>query len=64
MNTRKQTLFQTVLARLSFGAVPIDGQYWFDPKDAVAARPARQVKTPDADWSPVSLSLSRPGSRS
>ena len=25
MNTHKQTLFQTVLARLSFGAVPVDG---------------------------------------
>jgi hypothetical protein len=58
MNSQ-QTLFQTILARLSFGAVPIDGAYWFDPRHAGAARPAEQVKVPDADWSPVSLSLTR-----
>jgi len=58
MNTHRQTLFQAVLARLSFGAVPIDGSYWFDPKQAGTSRPAKPAQVPDADWSPVSLSLS------
>lgn len=59
MNTHKQTLFQTVLARLSFGAVPVDGAYWFDPKHAADQRRPKPASVPDADWSPVSLSLSR-----
>jgi hypothetical protein len=33
MNTY-DTLFQAVLARMSLGAVPMDGIYWFDPKRA------------------------------
>lgn len=60
MNTHRQTLFQAVLARLTFGAVPVDGSYWFDPRDAQASRTTRPaaVEAPDADWSPASLSLS------
>jgi hypothetical protein len=51
MNTRRQALYQAVLARISLGAVPVDGVYWFDPKDARAAAPA-----PDAGRSAVSAS--------
>jgi hypothetical protein len=32
MKIHRHTLFEAVLARLSFGAVPVDGSYWFDPK--------------------------------
>jgi hypothetical protein len=32
MNNHKQTLLEAVLARISLGAVPMDGIYWFDPK--------------------------------
>jgi len=34
MNTPKHSLYEAVLARISLGAVPIDGIYWFDPKAA------------------------------
>jgi hypothetical protein len=34
MNTHKQTLYQAFLGRISRGAVPMDGIYWIDPKDA------------------------------
>jgi hypothetical protein len=69
MNIHKQTLFQAVLARISFGAVPVDGSYWFDPKDAGMAGPGmaksrKRAAIPDRDWSPVSLPLSRPLRRS
>ena len=64
MNTGKQTLFQAVLARISLGAVPVDGAYWFDPKDGAAAKSPKPARIPDADWSPISLSLSRPFRRS
>jgi hypothetical protein len=63
MKTQRQALFHAILARLSFGAVPIDGAYWFDPKHVGATRPDEQVKAPEADWSPVSLSLSGRRSR-
>ena len=59
MNIHKHTLFQAVLARISRGAVPVDGAYWFDPKEAGAAQSSKPAPVPDADWSPVSLSLSR-----
>jgi len=63
MSIRKQTLFQAVLARISFGAVPVDGSYWFDPKDAgaVAQRQPRTHKdtAPYPDWSPIALSWTR-----
>ncbi len=32
MTKAKHTLFEAVLARMSLGAVPMDGVYWFDPK--------------------------------
>jgi hypothetical protein len=65
MNTHKPTLFQAVLARISFGAVPVDGSYWFDPKDAGIAD-AGTSKSPGRravqHWTPASLSwfLPRP----
>ena len=37
MNIRKQTRYQAVLERMSFGAVPVDGIYWLDPKASAAA---------------------------
>jgi hypothetical protein len=64
MNTQKHTLFQAVLARISFGAVPVDGAYWFDPKDAGTPKSPQRVGVPDADWSPVSRSWTRPLRRS
>ncbi|MDB6162439.1 MAG: hypothetical protein JWO04_6145 [Gammaproteobacteria bacterium] len=67
MNTPKRTLFQAVLARISFGAVPVDGSYWFDPKDAgitdaVKSKSPRRFAVPDRDWPPATLSwfLRRP----
>jgi len=53
MNKHKQALFQAVLARISLGAVPVDGVYWFDPKDARAAAPA-PPPAPDTGRSPGS----------
>ena len=69
MNTHKRTLFQAVLARISLGAVPVDGSYWFDPKDAgipdaEASKARTRAAVPQRDWSPVSLPLSRPLRRS
>ena len=32
MSKSKQALVEAVLARISLGAVPMDGIYWFDPK--------------------------------
>jgi hypothetical protein len=67
MNTHKRTLFQAVLARISFGAVPVDASYWFDPKDAgttdaATSKSPRRSAVPDRDWPPASLSwfLRRP----
>jgi DsbC/DsbD-like thiol-disulfide interchange protein len=67
MNTHNPTLFQTVLARISFGAVPVDASYWFDPKDAgipdaVTSKSPRRCAVPAQDWPPASLSwfLRRP----
>jgi hypothetical protein len=57
MNKHKQALFQAVLARISLGAVPVDGVYWFDPKDArAAAPPSAPVPAADTGRSPVSPS--------
>ena len=47
MSKSKHTLFEAVLARMSLGAVPMDGVYWFDPKTIreLAAKRAEQAKT-------------------
>jgi hypothetical protein len=44
VNTPKHSLYEAVLARISLGAVPIDGIYWFDPKAAVRADTLKQTK--------------------
>jgi hypothetical protein len=46
MSKAKQTLFETVLARMSLGAVPMDGFYWFDPK-ALRERAEKQKAQKD-----------------
>ena len=67
----QETLFQAILARISLGAVPVDGSYWFDPKDAgtpdaevpdagvpnagTSKSPSRRA-VPGRDWPPASLS--------
>ena len=55
MSIHKQSLFQAILARISLGAVPVDGSYWFDPKDAGTAKVTKKASVPDAAWSPVSV---------
>jgi len=32
MSKSKHALAEAILARISLGAVPMDGVYWFDPK--------------------------------
>jgi hypothetical protein len=75
VNTPKHSLYEAVLARISLGAVPIDGIYWFDPKAAVRADTSKQTKARaterparespagagavDAACSPDSLSLGK-----
>jgi hypothetical protein len=68
MSIRSHSLFQAILARISFGAVPVDGIHWFDPREAAAPKPRPRALAdeppfdegrPDADWSPISLSLTR-----
>jgi hypothetical protein len=44
MKTSKPSLYEAVLARISLGAVPIDGIYWFDPKAAGRADVSKQSK--------------------
>jgi hypothetical protein len=48
MSKSKHTLFEAVLARMSLGAVPMDGIYWFDPK-ALRERAAKQQAQKDGD---------------
>jgi len=48
MSKPKQTLVEAVLARISLGAVPMDGIYWFDPK---ALRGREQSGKSDAEKS-------------
>jgi len=46
MSKSKHALFEAVLARMSLGAVPMDGIYWFDPKTMRehAAKSAEKAK--------------------
>jgi hypothetical protein len=59
MKTSKHSLYEAVLARISLGAVPIDGIYWFDPKATARADASKPGKARDAGCSPVSLSLGK-----
>ena len=62
MKTHK-TLFQAILARISLGAVPVDGSYWFDPKDSgTPATGAPDAETPSAGIPTAGTSKS-PGRR-
>jgi hypothetical protein len=47
VNTRKHSLYEAVLARISLGAVPIDGIYWFDPKATARPDTSKQGKPND-----------------
>jgi hypothetical protein len=49
MNTSRQSRFEAVLARISLGAVPMDGIYWLDPKGSAAACPSKRAKAPQAN---------------
>lgn len=60
MNTRTRTLLSSIIARVSLGSVPVDGTYWFDPRRPHDSAATERPPVPDADWSPFSLSLSRP----
>jgi hypothetical protein len=51
MNTPKHSLYEAVLARISLGAVPIDGIYWFDPKATVRPDTSKQGKPNDVNKS-------------
>jgi hypothetical protein len=52
MSTGRDSLLQTTLARLSRGAVPMDGIYWLDPK---ARKPVTTRERPELpDEAPVS----------
>ena len=48
MSTSKHSLYEAILARISLGAVPIDGIYWFDPKAITRPDASKQSKTKDA----------------
>jgi hypothetical protein len=64
MNTHKQTRLEALVARMSRGAVPMDGIYWLDPKDArvagaMLAKSPERAAAPETDWSPASVPWSR-----
>jgi hypothetical protein len=43
----QHSLYEAVLARISLGAVPIDGIYWFDPRPTTRVDAGQQGKTKD-----------------
>ena len=47
MKTSKPSLQEAVLARISLGAVPVDGLYWFDPKPTPRVDASKQSRTKD-----------------
>jgi hypothetical protein len=44
MSSPKQTMAERILARISYGAVPMDGVYWLDPREARRAKVERSVE--------------------
>ena len=46
MNSRKQTRAEAILKRMSFGAVPVGGVYWVDPRAVRAAMADRSEQAP------------------
>jgi hypothetical protein len=59
MKTSKQSRFEAVLARISLGAVPMDGIYWLDPKGSAATDSSKRAKAPQANRSPLLLSFTK-----
>ncbi|MBS0420443.1 MAG: hypothetical protein JSR66_22240 [Proteobacteria bacterium] len=49
MSKSKHALAQAVLARISLGAVPMDGIYWFDPKALQSRDSGNKSAAEDAD---------------
>ena len=52
MDNRKQALYQTMLARISLGAVPMDGLYWFDPRSRPESTSAKRPEAQAAKVAP------------
>ena len=50
-DTPRHSLYEAVLARISLGAVPVDGIYWFDPKAAARADASKRGKPNDVNES-------------
>lgn len=46
MNSRKQTRAEAILKRMSFGAVPMGGVFWVDPRAVRAAMADRNEQAP------------------
>jgi hypothetical protein len=46
MNSRKQTRAEAILKRMSFGAVPMGGVYWVDPRAVRGAMADRSEQAP------------------
>jgi hypothetical protein len=53
MNSREQRRYQAVLERMSFGAVPVDGIYWLDPKQSAGAASRQRHTGPDKGQLPL-----------
>jgi len=54
MSTSKRSQFEAAMARISFGAVPIDGIFWLDPKVAAGKR-ATGITEPSGSSKPVEV---------
>ena len=59
MNTSRQSRFEAVLARISLGAVPMDGIYWIDPKGSAAACSSKRAQPSQAADRPAWPSLTK-----
>ena len=59
MNTSRQSRFEAVLARISLGAVPMDGIYWLDPKGRAAACSSKRAQPSQATDRPVWPALTK-----
>jgi len=59
MSVPRLSLFEIILARLSLGAAPVDGAYWFQPRKTSGHTRQHSQQKPEADRSPASLNSSR-----
>lgn len=57
MSVRRRSLFEAILARISLGATPVDGTYWFDPRRSAGTPQRKGPAAPHADWSPVGVGM-------